>query len=607
MKNTNGHFSIDVLTDVWSAIPHCALLWDEDQRCIAVNRHSVLNFTGVLSEFIIGQRLVDLPLAPEIIEQVHKAFTAAASGRQAEINNLISDRGKRISLLTTVSQVRLDDGSLGFVSLSLPVNANNLTSKLWQVHFEKSEDCYALLDETGRIVELNRSLGEQNSEHFLGSDLVEHLAPDERTLFRQAFQRTLTRSMSIRFEVNLGKRSFALNMQPFKLQDEEALVLIRFEDVTERKARRATEEAQLALFNDVLAGASDALLLIHSSGRIVFTNQNAQHLLKGAPLHVQDLHILLNERVFKGLNSQPTTANDLDLFKFLDAGISGKERFVLKLDHTFATIESTVQALSKSVSSSRYLLWVLRDITSDTRKLDNLLEANARMDSFVRAAAHDLRAPVNNLVNLSKLLKRTPDRDAALRIADRMEESTEFLHQLLEGLMQLAETKNNEDLNSDNVNIEKVIRSILKLLHFDLTRINASVNLNLQIKEINYNTAYVHSICYNLISNAVKYHNPERPLQINISTSEATNGIWLTVEDNGHGIDLANQSQDLFKPFTRLTNLSEGKGVGLSLVKSFVESNGGEVHVESTLGKGSAFRLLLRNYTLNNQQYELFE
>jgi two-component system phosphate regulon sensor histidine kinase PhoR len=105
----------------------------------------------------------------------------------------------------------------------------------------------------------------------------------------------------------------------------------------------------------------------------------------------------------------------------------------------------------------------------------------------------------------------------------------------------------------------------------------------------------------------VKYHEPNRLLNIVISTAEATNGLWLTVQDNGRGMDLTTQSHEIFKPFTRLTNDGEGHGVGLSLVKSFVESNGGEIHVESSPGNGSTFKLLLRNYTLNAQQYELFE
>jgi signal transduction histidine kinase len=173
--------------------------------------------------------------------------------------------------------------------------------------------------------------------------------------------------------------------------------------------------------------------------------------------------------------------------------------------------------------------------------------------------------------------------------------------------MQLAETRNKEDLNADYVNIETVVRSILNVLHFDLARINAVVDLNLQVTEINHNTAYLHSICYNLISNAVKYHAPGRTLNIIISTTAATNGLWLTVQDNGRGMDLSTQKQDVFKPFTRLTDEGEGKGVGLALVKSFVESNGGEIHLESNLDQGSTFKLLLRNYTLNAQQYELFE
>lgn len=607
MNTINGQISLDVLTDIWSAVPHCVLIWDDEHRCIASNRQSILNFTGILSDFVLNRRLIDLPLTPELFEQMDRAFTTAASGRQAEINNEISERGKRISLKTTVSRVRLTDERYGFVSFSLPIHSANLTDQLWKLHFEKSEECYALLDETGVVLELNHSLGDESHDNFVGLSLLDRLASGDRPLFYQAFQRTLSRLMFMRFEVNIGKRMYILHMQPFRNNNDLPLVLIRFEDVTDRKLQRATEEAQLALLNDVLANSIDALLLIHSSGRIVFTNQSAQHMLKGTPVHAQDLHILLHQRVFKAASAQPLAANDLEFFKLLESGVSGKERFVLKTEHAFITVESTVQALSKGSSGGRYMLWALRDITSDARKLENLIEVNARMDLFVRAAAHDLRAPVNNLVNLSKLLKRTPNHEAAIKIAARMEESTEFLHQLLEGLMQLAEARNKEDLNSDNVNIETVIRSILNVLHFDLARINAVVDLNLHVTEINYNTAYLHSICYNLISNAVKYHAPGRTLNIAISTTAATNGLWLTVQDNGRGMDLSAQKHDVFKPFTRLTNEGEGKGVGLSLVKSFVESNGGEIHLESSLDQGSTFKLLLRNYTLNAQQYELFE
>lgn len=607
MNTVNGQFSTYLLTDVWSVIPHAVLFWSDDQRCIASNQPSVLNFTGILSDFILNQHVQDLPLPAELHNQIQLAFVAAASGRQAEIINEISDRGKRISLKTTVSRVRIDDNRMGFVTLSLPIHSMNLTEQLWRTHFEKSEECYALLDETCSVLELNHSLGEQSPNRIIGTNLLDQLAPSERLVFHQAFQRTLTRSMFMRFEVTIEKRAYSLNLQPFKHADERPLVLVRFEDVTERKMQRATEEAQLALLNDVLANAREALLLMHSSGRIVFANQTANHMLKGTPVDAQDLHILLYQRVFNASSALPIPANELELFKLLEAGVSGKERFVLKTEHAFITVESTIQVLAKGSSGGKYLLWTLRDITSDARRLENLIEVNARMDSFVRAAAHDLRAPVNNILNLSKLLKRSPNHDAALTLATRMEESSAFLHQLLEGLMQLAETRSKEDLNADNVNLEKVIKSILKVLHFDLARIHATVDLNLEATEINYNTAYVHSICYNLISNAIKYHAPERPLTIAIRTVEATNGLWLIVEDNGRGMDLQSQKQDLFKPFTRLTNEGEGKGIGLSLVKSFVESNGGEIHVESSPGVGSTFKLLLRNYTLSPQQYELFE
>ena len=119
--------------------------------------------------------------------------------------------------------------------------------------------------------------------------------------------------------------------------------------------------------------------------------------------------------------------------------------------------------------------------------------------------------------------------------------------------------------------------------------------------EINYNKAYLSSILYNLISNAIKYRKEGRLPHIRVKSALQLNGdVELTVADNGIGIDLEYHGDDIFKPFTRLTTNRPGKGIGLNIVKNFVERNGGTVKVESSKGLGTTFKLNLRPISPNS-------
>ena len=89
----------------------------------------------------------------------------------------------------------------------------------------------------------------------------------------------------------------------------------------------------------------------------------------------------------------------------------------------------------------------------------------------------------------------------------------------------------------------------------------------------------------NLVSNPIKYR-ATRPLAISIHTETTSRGLRLTCSDNGMGIDLAKNGGSLFKPFRRFTTTSEGKGIGLYIIKTMVENNGGSVQFKAKPAKG---------------------
>jgi signal transduction histidine kinase len=100
------------------------------------------------------------------------------------------------------------------------------------------------------------------------------------------------------------------------------------------------------------------------------------------------------------------------------------------------------------------------------------------------------------------------------------------------------------------------------------------------------------SLVYNLLSNALKYRDPSRPAHVRLRARPDGQFLRLTVQDNGLGIDPAGQRK-LFGLFERLHNHVEGSGIGLFMVKKMVENAGGRIVVESEVGVGSTFTVLL--------------
>lgn len=238
---------------------------------------------------------------------------------------------------------------------------------------------------------------------------------------------------------------------------------------------------------------------------------------------------------------------------------------------------------------------------------NTLKELRTRTEALVQATAHDLRTPVNNLQNLCKLLNVASSEETRNSIVQRMTDSIAVLSDQLEGMMKLAETHSDEAPQVEDIDVNAAVEEVANVFHDELASIGGVLALNIKADRIAFAKGYFRSILFNLISNAIKYRSEERTLRISVQTQPAENGLWLEVSDNGIGIDLVGSGDRLFKPFTRLTKQGHGHGVGLSLVKSFVEGSGGEITVVSEPGSGTTFRVFLPSQSGSARQYMLFD
>jgi signal transduction histidine kinase len=107
---------------------------------------------------------------------------------------------------------------------------------------------------------------------------------------------------------------------------------------------------------------------------------------------------------------------------------------------------------------------------------------------------------------------------------------------------------------------------------------------------------YIDSILFNLISNAIKYRSPDRTLSIAVRTFIVDDYVCLEVQDNGLGFDLTKYGKDVFSLYKRFHTHTEGKGLGLYLVKMQVLALGGKVEVISVPDQGSTFRTYFKKH-----------
>lgn len=110
---------------------------------------------------------------------------------------------------------------------------------------------------------------------------------------------------------------------------------------------------------------------------------------------------------------------------------------------------------------------------------------------------------------------------------------------------------------------------------------------------VEFNPAYLESILINLITNCLKYRHPERALKISISAKRSHKRTKLSVADNGLGIDMSIHGSRLFGMYNTFHKHPDARGLGLFMVKSQVESMGGEITAQSVPGSGTTFTIEL--------------
>ncbi|CAM3713380.1 ATP-binding protein [Mucilaginibacter galii] len=228
------------------------------------------------------------------------------------------------------------------------------------------------------------------------------------------------------------------------------------------------------------------------------------------------------------------------------------------------------------------------------RLADDLYKRNRELQTFSYVVSHNLRLPVANIAGLVSLLEMDKDDpetfDESLL---KLRASTNSLDNVITDLSKIVSIGDSAiELTRECIDIVQVIASVEADLAPVIEHSGTTIKYIDKPFRILSHKAYMYSIFYNLVYNAIKYKGNKAPeISINIITN-AQSAI-ITVTDNGVGIDLDKHLDDLFKPYKKFSSEISGKGLGLFLVKNHVEALNGIILVESELGLGTTFSIIL--------------
>jgi signal transduction histidine kinase len=233
------------------------------------------------------------------------------------------------------------------------------------------------------------------------------------------------------------------------------------------------------------------------------------------------------------------------------------------------------------------VLWLLED------ERDKLRKTNRELDSFLYSTSHDLRAPLASVLGIANIAKYEISDEKALQLFSMIENRAKKLDAVIGDILNLARSKKME-LKIEPVDFNKLIEEV-----FSDVRVTAHQhNVELQYTQDPSNILFsdknqLRIVLGNLVSNAVKYQNPDEPNPlVLVKFRKDARKISILISDNGIGIPEDSQSK-IFEMFYRASLATEGTGLGLYIAKEATQKLGGEITFTSTEGKGTTFKIAL--------------
>jgi two-component system, sensor histidine kinase and response regulator len=233
------------------------------------------------------------------------------------------------------------------------------------------------------------------------------------------------------------------------------------------------------------------------------------------------------------------------------------------------------------------------------RVVNELRASNGDLEQFVRIASHDLREPLNTIAQFCDVISQTKGHEfdeTTKRYFGLVRGGASRMRTLLDDVLRFVRIGAGDSSSRSDVDLDAVVAEVTQGLQAQLEACGAKLHIG-PLGTVHGHRSLISLAVQNLISNAIKFVPAERHPELQIGAVRAAGELRLTIADNGIGIEAA-RIRELGLPFRRLhaRRRFEGTGLGLAICKRIAEQIGGRLEIDSILGEGSRFHLLLPTF-----------
>ena len=240
-----------------------------------------------------------------------------------------------------------------------------------------------------------------------------------------------------------------------------------------------------------------------------------------------------------------------------------------------------------------------------TEALQTAEHANKAKTDFLSNMSHDIRTPMNAIIGITSLIRHDAGNKAkVIEYADKIDISSQHLLGIINDVLDMSKIEAGKTVfKYSDFSILDFVQELDTIFHSQIYEKKQTLTIikeNIRHEWVNGDQVHLMQIFSNLLSNAVKYTQEGGKIQFFVEECETKSSVYakyrFLVSDNGMGMS-ADFKDTIFDAFTRaessLTNKIQGTGLGMAITKNLVEAMGGTIDVESELGQGSCFEVLL--------------
>lgn len=513
-------------------------------------------------------------------------------------------------LHTKSTPKRLANGNIQWDGITIDITEQMLATELirktkkdQQVILTAIPDLLFRFDGEDRFIYCHTSKPEDllmPVEDFMGKKVEDVMSDSVAPLLKKAFGKARQSGKVELVEYTLDMPHIGevwFEARIVKSGQEEVISIVR--NITEkRKAEEALQKSEANLAT-VFGNTEVGYYLFNEAMEIVSFNAPAQLFTTAEfhkPLEVGnyffDYFPLETKERLRGVIKEVFEGKKVNYERLFPKSNGADQWYNTKYSPVFNNKESKVVGV---LMSTEDISERKRNEIALTRSFDLVTDQNKRLLNFSYIVSHNLRSHTSNIKSILGLLPYADSEAERNKMVGLLTVASNSLGETIHNLNDVISIQTNLHLVVESVNLREEINKTLEVLAEQIALKN--VELRILVDEhlqISYNPAYLESILFNFISNAIKYSHPERKPVLTITCEPEDKKRVLSISDNGIGIDLEKHGDQLFGMYKTFNGNADARGIGLFITKNQIEAMGGKVEIESELGVGTTFRIYIK-------------